>query len=421
MIIWYINHYAKPSPFGTSGRSFYLAKALKQLGYDVLVVSASHHHTRVRPAPPEDINMIRHYDNIQYLQLAARPYKGNGIGRVLNMFDFARGIRSMAFRVISGNLPTPDILIASSPHIFTYLPAETLAKKFGAKIIFEVRDIWPLSLIELAGLPYWHPLVLLMSHIEKQAYKRADAVVSLMPNALPHMEPRGLNPERFHYIPNGVDASEWDETGAPLPEEHQKVFDWCRQAGKLIVVYSGAHGVPNALEQILDINKVVNGMNLPYHFILIGSGAEKDRLIYRAKTEEITFVSFLPRIPKTNILSAIKQADVGFISLKDSPIFRFGISPNKLGDYLIAGIPVLYAIKAGNNPVKDSGAGIEVKPENPSELHEALMKFCEMKKEERKKMGSLGREYALKNLEWSMLGKSFTELCELLKAQIIKK
>jgi glycosyltransferase involved in cell wall biosynthesis len=339
MHIWYLNHYAKPAEFGTPGRSSYLSKYLQAQGHDTLIVAASDHHTRIKPAPTGDIRNVRLYDGIKYFHIPTRSYSGNGPSRLLNMLDYARGISMLAKSVKKGLLEKPDVIIASSVHNFVYPPAYRLAKKWKAKIIFEVRDIWPLSLIELAGIPRWHPLVLWMSHIENRAYRTADAVVSLVPKAYEHMEARGLNKNKYYYIPNGINSMEWEPPYEELPESHQNLFTEYRKQGKLIVIYAGAHGPPNALDQILDLQKEIGVQPAPYHFILIGDGVAKHTVEKRVSRGKISFVSFLPRIPKAKNISAILQADVCFMSLKDSPIFRFGVSPNKLGDYLIAGRP----------------------------------------------------------------------------------
>lgn len=414
MRIWYLNHYAKPAQFGTPGRSSYLSKYLQTQGHDTLIVGASHHHTRIKPAPIEDIGKVRLYDGIKYFHISTRPYWGNGPSRLLNMLDYSRGISLLARSVEAGRIGKPDIIIASSVHIFVYPPAYRLAKSWKSKIIFEVRDIWPLSLIELSGVPKWHPLVLWMSHIENKAYRTADAVVSLVPKAYEHMEARGLDQDKYYYISNGVDSKEWEPPYEKLPESHQNLFTEYRKQGKLIVIYAGAHAQGNALDQILDLQKEIGAQLAPYHFILIGDGIAKYDLEKRVSREKVNFVSFLPRIPKSQIISAILQADVCFMSLKDSPIFRFGVSPNKLGDYLIAGRPIIYSARAGNNPVEEAGAGITIEPYKPPQLDQALRELIRMGDGERKLMGAKGKKYALENLEWSVLGERYENLCRSL-------
>ncbi len=259
-----------------------------------------------------------------------------------------------------------------------------------------------------------HPIVLWFTCIERRAYRQADAVVSLLPNALEHMAPLGLDKRKFHYIPNGINRAEWETPSDPLPDEHQIVFQQLKKQGKLVVVYAGAHGPPNALDQILDLVKLNQEKNKPYHFVLIGDGIEKEKLTKQAREESISFVTFLPKISKPQVITALESADVCFIGLKNVPSFRFGISPNKLGDYLMASKPIIYAINAGNDPVQEAGAGISVEPYNIDKLEDALQRFCAMTQDERNAMGMKGRWYALKNLDWEILGKRYAEICESL-------
>jgi len=327
------------------------------------------------------------------------------------MLDFSRAIKKLSQRIDRKELPQPDVLIPSCVHPLVFPPSYKLSKKYNAKLIYEVRDLWPLSLVELANIPSLHPIVLWFKWIERRAYRQADAVVSLLPNAIEHMVPLGLDKRNFHYIPNGINREEWEAPSAPLPAEHQVVFKRLQGLDKVIVVYAGAHGAPNALDQILDLSKLNQNKNKRYHFVLIGDGIEKEKLMKRAKEEAMTFVTFLPKISKQQVITALKLADVCFIGLRNVPAFRFGISPNKLGDYLMASKPIIYAINAGNDPVREAGAGISVEPYNTEELEDALHRFCAMTKAERNAMGMNGRRYALENLEWEILGRRYAEIC----------
>jgi glycosyltransferase involved in cell wall biosynthesis len=330
------------------------------------------------------------------------------------MLDFSRAIKKLSQQIERKELPRPDVLIPSCVHPLVFPPAYKLARKYNAKLIYEIRDIWPLSLVELANVSSVHPLVLWFKWIERRAYRQSDTVVSLLSNALEHMAPLGLDKQKFYYIPNGINRDEGDAPSVPLPDEHQRVFQRLKEQKKLIVVYAGAHGPPNALDQILDLVKLNKDKNKPYHFVLIGEGIEKEKLIKRAREESISFVTFLPKISKQQVITALELTDVCLGSLKNVPIFRFGVSPNKLGDYLMASKPIIYAIKAGNDAVQEAGAGISVEPYNTKELEDALQRFCAMTQAERNSMGMNGHRYALENLDWEILGRRYAEICESL-------
>ncbi len=411
MIIWYFNHYAMLPGIGTPGRPYYLASALRDNGYRPVIFFASHHHLAPDPASCEIWEQIQEYYGVEYYCVPVRDYQGSRVGRFLNMRDYGSGISRLAEQVDCGRLPKPDLIISSSPHMFCYPPARHLARKYGSGLVYEVRDLWPAALVDVMGLRRWHPAILWMSAIERQAYKESDAVVSLLPGARDYMVRRGLMPERFVYIPNGVSADEWAKESEPLPPEYQQAFSRVRESGKLLVVYAGAHGIPNALDQVLDLNRINSG-NRPYHFIFIGEGVNKLELQERVCRENIHFVNFLPRMKKSFVRSALRQADVCFIGWKNKQIYQYGISPNKIGDYFMAGKPVLHAVNAGNDPVAEAEAGISVDPYNAEQLDQALKKFAAMEQNVREAMGARGRKYALEHLEWGILGKKYVKLCE---------
>jgi glycosyltransferase involved in cell wall biosynthesis len=415
MNIWYLNHYATPPLYEAPGRPYSLAINLEKLGHKVTVICAMCHHLRQSSAPLGDQYNCRNYDGVDYYHLPARPYQGNGLGRLLNMLDFARAIKNLSQKIDRKELQRPDVLVPSCVHPLVFPPAYKLAKKYNAKLIYEVRDIWPLSLVELDKVPSMHPIVLWFTCIERRAYRQADAVVSLLPNALEHMAPLGLDKRKFHYIPNGINRAEWETPSDPLPDEHQMVFQQLKKQGKLVVVYAGAHGPPNALDQILDLVKLNQEKNKPYHFVLIGDGIEKEKLIKRAREESISFVTFLPKISKRQVITALEPADVCFIGWEKRKIYKFGISPNKIGDYFMSAKPLLHAFDlTDNDPVQEAGAGISVEPYNIDKLEDALQRFCAMTQDERNAMGMKGRWYALKNLDWEILGKRYAEICESL-------
>jgi len=411
MNIWYLNHYSTPPSCGAYGRPYYLARSLQKHGANVIVFCASIHHGRITAAPIDQLRRPVVNEWVTYYHLPTRSYKGNGLMRILNMLDYAREIKKLKFPVDSGLLQKPDILIPSCVHPFSYVSARALARRYKAKLIYEVRDIWPLSLVEMLDTPRWHPLVLWLDYIERSAYRYADAVVSLLPNALEHMQSRGLTEDRFTYISNGISIEEFEEPHPPLPAEHQMVFDKVRRSGKLIVVYTGSHGPGDALDQIFTLKQLYPQSDPPYHFILIGDGTSKDELVHQAVKQNVTFVTFLPRITKKQVATALKQADVFFIGWLDRPIYRYGVSPNKLGEYFYAGKPIIQTLITKNDPVSIAKAGFSIEPYKPEQLNDCLCKIISMPIELREEMGKNGRAYAIEHLDWNKLGERYFDLC----------
>jgi len=411
MNIWYLNHYAVTPDNGAYGRPYYLARSLQKQDASVVIFCASFHHFRTTSVPAEHLYRPIISEGVTYCHLPARPYKGNGFGRLLNMLDYANEIKNLKLSIDSGLFQKPDILIPSCVHPFTFTSARVLARRYKAKLIYEVRDIWPLSLVEVLGISRYHPLILWMDHIERSAYRHSDAVVSLLPNALEHMQPRGLTPDRFTFIPNGISIDELEDTLLPLPAEHQRVFDKIKRLGKLLIVYTGSHGPVNALDQIFALKKFYPQLEPPYHFILIGDGASKDSLIKQSEKESISFVTFLPRIKRRQVASALKQADVLFICGTNRPIYRYGVSPNKLGEYFYAAKPIIHTLDRKYDPVSHVKAGFSIEAYNPKQLNDCLLKIISMPQDQLTEMGKNGHAYAIKHLDWNKLGQKYFDLC----------
>jgi len=138
----------------------------------------------------------------------------------------------------------------------------------------------------------------------------------------------------------------------------------------------------------------------------------------RVKDEGISFVSFLPKITKAQVISVLALADVCFVASQKKDIYKYGTSPNKLGDYFMSAKPVLNALysagRINNDYVAQANAGISVESYNTREIENALQRFCAMTSDERRHMGENGRRYALENLDWEILGRRYALLCESL-------
>jgi glycosyltransferase involved in cell wall biosynthesis len=148
----------------------------------------------------------------------------------------------------------------------------------------------------------------------------------------------------------------------------------------------------------------------------IGEGTEKTALMRRASEVGLRSVSFEGRVPKSRIPTLAAGADGFVINVKGLPVYRYGISPNKLFDYLAARRPVIFASSARNNPVAEAGAGITVPPENPPAVAEAVRRLVSLSSEERDEMGLRGRRYVEAHHSYERLGERLEEALEELVA-----
>lgn len=384
--IWIINQYASTPTTGFIGRHYYLAQELADLGHKVYVVAASYAHSQSNPVSfPEDYKFESFNENFKFLWIKVPTYqKSTSKRRILNWFEFSWKITGLN-KIIPDK---PDVILYSSLSLVGFLGAERLAKKNKVPLFFEVRDIWPLSLIELGGYSTSHPFVRFLQWVEDRAYKKSDKVISNLKNSIEHMSSRGLDPKKFHWIPNGFSSKEV-AVKEPLKQEVKTLIP----LDKFIIGYAGSIGIANCLQNLLEAATQLKN-NTDIFFVIVGKGEYKETLQEQIKEKNLNNILILDPIPKTQIQSMLENFDVCYIGLKNDPLFRFGVSPNKLFDYLYAAKPIIYAIDSGKyTPVSDAGAGYEIKPENTSELVEVIKKLSALSENERVAMGESGRKY----------------------------
>jgi glycosyltransferase involved in cell wall biosynthesis len=246
-----------------------------------------------------------------------------------------------------------------------------------------------------------------MQAAENYAYSRSDTVISMLPNAEPHMRAHGLAPGKFVYVPNGIDAEEWGQGRSSLPGAVATAIARHRARLPFLIGYAGAHGLANALDALIDAAGIVRHEGVG--FVLVGQGPEKSRMRKRAHLANLTNVLFVDALPKNAIPALLDQMDALYIGLQRQPLFRFGVSPNKLMDYMMAGKPVIHAIEAGNDLVEDSGCGISVPPEDADAVAAAARTLIAMPRELRATMGERGRCYVLQHHTYDVLARRFLD------------
>jgi glycosyltransferase involved in cell wall biosynthesis len=392
--VWLVNHYAQ-SPGGAGGtRHYQLARALPRFGWNACILAASTELNtgRQRLAPSEDYRLDT-IDGIPFLWLLAPTYKGNGLGRIRNMVTFAvRLLNPGPLRA----LPKPDLILGSSVHPFAVWTAYRLARRYRVPFVFEVRDLWPQTLIDFgllkeSGLPAH-----LLRRLEGFLYRKACAIVTLLPFACRYIERFGVDQSRIHWIPNGVDISAWEGVIQAQSKD------------ALNLMYFGAFGQANGLETLLlSMHELSRRADRPSNvrLRLIGDGPFKSRLMALADELSLANVTFEEPVAKGQIPRLAAEADVFCFGLIDSPVFRYGISSNKLFDYMSAGRPVIFACSAANNPVMDAGAGFSVPPSNPSALADAIASMARLPPEERQRMGRAGRAYVEQHHDSAVLAR----------------
>ena len=406
MNIVLLNHYAGSPTLGMEYRPYYLAREWVRQGHRVLMLAASQSHVRARQPVVSASITDEAIDGIAYRWYATPQYQGNGLGRVRNIASFLWRVWADTRRVVREF--EPDVVIASSTYPMDFWVARRMARRAGARLVFEVHDLWPLSPIELSGMSPKHPFALLCSAAEGDAYRDADAVVSMLPKVHGYMQSRGLDLRKLHIVPNGVTPDEWGGAAEPLRDDVAQAIGAAREGGRTVVGYAGSMGAPNALDTLLDAALRLRGQ--PLAFVLVGGGHERARLAARVAAEGLAdTVRFLPPIPKAQIPSFLASVSIAYIGWQRVPIYRFGIAPNKLMDYMMAGCPVLHSVDAGNDPVAEAGCGLTVPPGDAAAVAAGLQQLAALPVEARRAMGQRGRAFVIAHHTYPVLARRFLE------------
>ncbi len=412
MNILYLNHYAGSPRHGMEYRPYYLAREWVQAGHAVRMLAADFSHVRARQ--PDQAGTRHHelIDGIDYHWYPTPAYAGNGLGRVKNIWHFLRQVWREADRIVREF--RPDIVIASSTYPMDIWVAHRivkLARQQGliCRLVFEVHDLWPLSPIELGGMSSAHPFIRLCQAAEDYAYRHADVVVSMLPKVAGHMQDHGLDLRKLYIVPNGITLDEWQGNPPPLREDVAQHMRACKQAGLQLVGYAGSHGTPNALDVMLQAAALLR--DAPLAFVLVGDGHEKAALQAQAQQLGLQNVAFFDPIPKAQIPSFLAVTDIAYIGWQRVSIYRFGIAPNKLMDYMMARCVVLHSVEAGNDPVAEAGCGITVPPADPAAIADGLRQLAALDAGTRARMGDAGRQFVLEHHTYPVLARRFLQAC----------
>lgn len=407
MNILIINHYAGSPEMGMEFRPYYFAREWIKMGHKVDIIAGDYSHLRrINPEVERDFqeDLI---DGIHYHWIRTGKYQGNGAKRAFSMARFILKLWVHTGKIIREM--APDVVICSSTYpLDTYVGQKIRKKsKKKVKLIHEVHDMWPATLIEVGGMSRKHPFVVAMRIGENSAYRNSDKVVSLPPLAKEYMMDHGMEAEKFMEIPNGIVEEDWNDP-LPLPEEHENVLNDAKQRGKFIVGYFGGHALSNALSVLIDCAEKTDDGDM--YFVLVGDGVEKAELIEEAKRRNLKNIAFLPPVNKKAIPSLCEKFDVIYFGSKASPLYRFGIAMNKMIDGFMAGKPMVCAITTPESPISKYKCGIMVESEDVKGSIEAIKEIKNMNKKELEELRKRAKETAENIYSYKILAKKFESL-----------
>lgn len=401
MVIWYISKYASPQKYFFGTRHFYLAEEWVKKEHEVCVfTSNSNHLTDQLPVFNdkkvfyEEINGVKTY----WLNtIKVKKGSSSSVLRILSWIHFELQLFSLPKK----NILKPDVIIVSSLSLLTVISGLFFSRKYKAKFIFEVRDIWPLSLIELGGYSKWNPFIFILGWVEKIGYKKADAIVGTMPNLQAHVKntiggtvkcftiPQGYSPE-FYEKQEFLDSSYIEQY---IPQD---VF---------VVMYAGTINNNNPIEVLLESAKLL--INESIYFLIVGEGNNKENLIEKYK--HVKNIIFAPSVPKNKVNHLLSFSSICFDSFS-SNLAKYGLSRNKWIDYMYAGKPIICSYSGFQSMINESSSGTFVEFNNVNQLVDELLKYKNMNELELYEKGKRAHEFIVNKRSFETLANDYLKI-----------
>jgi hypothetical protein len=396
MKIWYISKYARPNKFGMATRHFSLSKEFVRKNHETVVITSD-------SQPKGNFPKFKHvYNELNFNEVKTifiRTIKfnsANSFRRIISWIDF-----ELKLLFLNKNLlPRPDVIIISSLSLFTILTGIYFRYIYKSKLVLEIRDIWPKTIIDIGGFSPNNLFVKTLAWIEKIGYNNYDVLISTLPNFQRHVQEVLKTEKKAYFIPQGYDL-EYLSGGGELPDAYINQYI---PNNKFIIGYAGAIGNSNALETFFE-TAIEMKSNEDVHFLVLGWGDKLEH--FKQITLELNNISFLPKVEKNQVQSIIKNCNILYDSVKRIDLYRFGLSRNKWIDYMYAGKPLIVSYSGYKSMINEARCGSFIEAENVVALKEKILEFKNLNPNELIEMGMRGQQWLLKNRSYSKLANEF--------------
>lgn len=400
MKILAINQFASTPKYSTGAgeRLYYLSKYFKEKNIEIEIIGASYTHLFLKFPKTKSIITKEETEHANFYWVRTKNYNpSSGLQRTLALFEFLAKLFFLPIKKIG----KPDIVLVSSMSILPVYYAIYLKWRYNAKFILEIRDIWPLTAMELGGYSGINPFILFLKITEWIGYKKSDYLVSVLPGFNDYLKEKGFITKPFAWIPNGIPF----ELSIELSKQSLHPID----KSKFNIIYAGVLGTSNVVENFVSA-AIQLKRHTGIHFIILGDGPNLESL--KQQAEGLPNITFIRKVNKDQVHSILFNCDLSYYGNRYKFLYNYGISANKLNDYMLAELPILSSSGLFHDPVNKAKCGLVVEAENVDKIVEGILYFYNLSEPERKAIGKKGKEYVLKNQEYSVLANKYINVFE---------
>jgi glycosyltransferase involved in cell wall biosynthesis len=402
-----VSHYFPPEIGAPQARLSELARFWAEAGDDVTVLTGMPNHpTGIVPADYRGkVRLEEHVDGyrVERVWLYATPNEGIARKTVGHLSFMVSSVLLAARRT-----GPADVVLVSSPTFFSIAAAWLLARLKRARLVVEVRDLWPAIFVELGVLKN-RSLIAGLERLELTAYDAASAVVVVSEGFREDLIRRGVPAKKVHTIRNGVDVDRFAPTSADPGIRARLGAD----DGDTLVLYVGAHGISHGLPAVAEAAAKLGGERI--HFAFVGEGAGKKALERRVAELGVTNVTLLPGVPRAEVPALLAAADICLVPLRDVPLFSTFI-PSKIFEYFAAGKAVVGAVRGEPAEILRRGGATVVDPEDAVAIAEAVGRLA-ADPDRRAAAGREARAYVTEHFDRRKLAARYRELLLAVRAR----
>jgi glycosyltransferase involved in cell wall biosynthesis len=395
--IWYISKYVSPpSGLGAGARGYELMRELAAMGHDCLIIASDSNHLEDMPHF-EGPHLVQQRDGLQVCWVRTiRPKKSKSLRRVASWLHFEWAL----FWLRKSRFQRPDVIVVSSLSLFTIINGLLLRARFKTRLIVEIRDIWPLTLVEEGGFSRRNPLIIALGLIERLGYRHADAIVGTMPNLGEHVANVLGYAKPVHCVPMGY-APRAIAVSEPLPADY--VESYLPRDG-FVIGYAGTIGITNALDPFFEAVEAMRD-DPATQFLVVGDGGLLPD--YQNRFSHLPNLTFGPQVPKQAVRSVLAACDLLYFSTHKSRVWEYGQSLNKLIDYMLSGKPVVASYTGFPSMLNEAGCGTYVPAGDVPALVQEFRRYASMSQAERSEIGERGRIWILKHRSYRALAEDY--------------